>query len=219
MVWTQVAAGNRMDAKTVQKVETSPFDLELQQSDLASKIIIGLERVAEIFRVMLWEKAKRLNLSPIQIQLLIFLRYHGEESSTISSLAREFNLSKPTVSDAVSALGNKGLIDRKGNPIDTRSYSIRLTIKGIKIVRETEKFADPLKQIVAGLSDAEIEKFWSVLSQIIYQSNQASLVSVQRMCFNCKFYGSKARTSYCHLLARKLRPRDIRIDCPEFIDL
>lgn len=206
-----------MDSKIVQNIETSPFDLQHQQAEIESKIVVALERVAEIFRILLWDKAKNLNLSPIQIQILIFLKHHNLEKSTVSYLSREFNLAKPTVSGVVSALKSKNLIDKIQSPHDTRSYSIRLTQRGTRLVLETENFANPLKQIAADFSDTEKEVFWNVLSRLIFKSNQAGLISIQRMCFNCKFYEQEHQSSYCHLLGKKLEANDIRIDCPEFV--
>lgn len=49
----------------------SIFDPKNQIKDVSSKIVAGLERISEAFKVLLWEKAKALGLSPIQIQILI----------------------------------------------------------------------------------------------------------------------------------------------------
>ena len=53
-----------------------------QQLDLNSKIIAGLERISEAFKALLWEKAKILRLSPIQIQILIFIKFHIHTAQT-----------------------------------------------------------------------------------------------------------------------------------------
>ena len=50
----------------------SVFNPNHQETDISSKIVAGLERISEAFKVLLWEKAKLLGLSPIQIQILIF---------------------------------------------------------------------------------------------------------------------------------------------------
>ncbi len=50
------------------------FDLEIQNSAIEGKIVAGMERLSQVFRILLWEKAKKHNLSPIQIQLLIFIK-------------------------------------------------------------------------------------------------------------------------------------------------
>jgi len=52
------------------------FDPIEQNENIDSKIIAGLERISRVFRLLLWDIAKDENLSPIQIQFLIFLLYN-----------------------------------------------------------------------------------------------------------------------------------------------
>ena len=207
-----------MDNKTNQNLNSSPFDLLHQQNEIESKIVVGLERFAEVFRFLLWERAKILNLSPIQIQILIFLKHHSREKSKVSYLSKEFNLSKPTISDSILTLQKKKLIQKVQDPNDTRSFNIHLTDKGIKTVLETEDFANPLKGIFTEFSDEEKAIFWNVLSKTILKLNSNGIIPIQRMCFNCKFYEERDEESHCLLLNKKLKSNDIRIDCPEFID-
>lgn len=50
----------------------SDFDLNQQIQSTESKIVASLERIAQAFRVLLWQESKEFALSPIQVQLLIF---------------------------------------------------------------------------------------------------------------------------------------------------
>jgi hypothetical protein len=108
----------------------SIFNLNIQNQSTDNKIVAGLERLSHVFKTLLWEKAKDYNLSPIQIQILIFVQYHPAAINTVSYLAGEFNVTKPTVSDAVKVLGQKGLISKTFSSDDSRSYSIALTDAG-----------------------------------------------------------------------------------------
>ena len=121
-------------------MEKSVFDLEFQQKSITSKIVVGLERVSEVFKVLLWEHAKVIGLSPIQIQILIFIAYHKSELCNVSHLAKEFNVTKPTISDAVRVLDKKKYIIKDYSLSDNRSYSILLSALGKDIVSETENF-------------------------------------------------------------------------------
>jgi len=82
----------------------SVFNLDNQNTNLDYKIVAGLEQLSQVFRILLWEKAKEHSLSPIQIQLLIFIRHHSADKTTISYLAQELNFTKPTISDAIKVL-------------------------------------------------------------------------------------------------------------------
>ncbi len=124
------------------------FDPESQQADLSAKITAGLERVSQAFKTLLWDKAKLLGLSPIQIQLLIFVAHHKSGWNNVSALANEFNVTKPTISDAVKVLDKKKLILKDYSSTDNRSYTIVLSEKGKAVVRETEDFANPVGQLL-----------------------------------------------------------------------
>ncbi len=195
---------------------TRMFDPNIQNEDTSSKIIAGLERISEAFKVLLWEKAKEVQLSPIQIQLLIFIAYHEESLCTVSHLAREFNLTKATISDAIRVIHNKALIKKAPSSEDSRSYSISLTTKGKKIVSETEDFPLPIKRHLDALSNKAQETLFATISRLIHQLNQTGVLTVQRTCFSCKYYDTSKKTDYCHLLQKPLTSQTIRRDCPEF---
>lgn len=194
----------------------SVFNLNNQNANLDNKIVAGLERLSQVFRILLWEKAKVHCLSPIQIQLLIFIRYHSAEKTTVSYLAREFNFTKPTISDAIKILEQKKLIKKITNKQDTRSYTINLTAAGREIVVETEIFTNPLTNIISKATDTDKIILWENISNLIVNLNKLEVISVQRTCFNCKHYALKNKTHFCNLLYIKLLKQDIRIDCQEF---
>ena len=91
--------------------------------ELQSKIITGLERLGEVFRVLLWQKAKVYGISPIQIQILLFVANHQTSLANVSYLAKEFNVTKPTISDAVRVLLKKDFLAKDLSPADSRRYN------------------------------------------------------------------------------------------------
>ncbi|SFE50743.1 MarR family winged helix-turn-helix transcriptional regulator [Sunxiuqinia elliptica] len=193
----------------------SVFNLNEQNTSLDKKIVAGLERLSQVFKTLLWEKAKAFGLSPIQIQLLIFIKHHSQDKSTVSYLAREFNLSKPTISDAVKTLLKKQLIVKQAAS-DSRSYSIGLTAAGHKLVAQTEDFASPITDLVAQGTMQDKQVLWENIAKLIVQLNKLDIISVQRTCFNCKYYGKKEEAHFCKLLDQKLETQDLRLDCAEF---
>ncbi len=108
-------------------MKESAFNPTHQEKDVSSKVVAGLERISEVFKILLWEKAKLVGLSPIQIQILLFIAYHKRNLCNVSHLAKEFNVTKPTVSDAVKVLNKKGFIIKDFSSSDSRSYSILLS--------------------------------------------------------------------------------------------
>lgn len=195
----------------------SVFNLENQNKSIDSKIAAGLERLAQVFRILLWNKAREQSLSPVQIQLLIFIHTHSDEKSTVSYLSQEFNLTKPTISDAVKVLEQKKLIKKITDSSDTRSYTIRLTSAGKKAVSETEDYVQPLIELIGKTNKSDKLILWQTIVDFITQLNKMEIITVQRTCVKCKYFATKNNSGFCNLLNQKLETRDIRIDCDEFI--
>ncbi|MEO9967902.1 MAG: MarR family winged helix-turn-helix transcriptional regulator [Reichenbachiella sp.] len=197
-------------------MKKSAFNIESQQKSLTSKVVVGLERISEVFKSLLWEQAKATGLSPIQIQILVFLTYHKSNLCKVSYLAHEFNVTKPTISDAVRVLLLKGLVEKKDAGGDSRSYILGLTKVGNQLIADIEQFAAPVDQEVAKLDNNQLTTVYQTLTELIYQLNQSGVLSVQRTCYLCSFYEKKSAGHYCHFLEQKLSDTEIRIDCPEY---
>lgn len=194
----------------------SIFNTEFQQNDLTGKIVIGLERISEVFKSLLWEHAKEIGLSPIQIQILIFVAYHKDELCNVSHLAKEFSITKPTISDAVRVLEAKLLIRKTYGTGDGRSYTISLSEEGSKVVERTHNFASPIKDQLDKMDNSKLEIVYHTLTKLIYNLNKNGVIGVQRMCSGCKFYESNNLNHYCHFIKNDILPNDLKMDCPEF---
>lgn len=197
-------------------MERSVFDPHLQAGNIDAKAIVALERIAEVFRVALWEAGKAHGLSPLQIQLLIFLKFHSPEKCKVSYLAQEFSLSKPTISEAVRTLLKKELIGKETDPADTRSYTIQLTAAGDKLAAETASFANGLLPAFANWEDDRKNNFYRDLLQLIANLQKLGFINVQRTCLKCRFFREDEKGYYCQLLKMPLQSQDLRVDCPEF---
>lgn len=198
-------------------MKRSAFDLDHQNSSIESRIIASLERVSQAFRVLLWNESKEFSLSPIQVQVLIFLLHHSEQKRKVSYLASEFNMTKATISDTVKTLEQKQLIEKEYEQHDSRSYIIHLTKKGKDIAKQTSLFAEQIQVPVNKLPSAEKEKLLLNLLGIIHHLNHSGIITIQRMCFSCRFYsaGKNGQEHFCGLLNSRLQAGDLRIDCAE----
>lgn len=199
-------------------MEQSDFDLQHQNQSTESRIVAALEKISQAFRVLLWQESREFSLSPIQVQVLIFLLYHSEEKRKVSYLADEFNMTKATISDTVKALAQKGLIKKAYEPHDTRSYVMHLTETGREIAKKTALFTRELHAPIDQLHADDKENLLLSLLNIIRHLNRAGVITVQRMCMTCAYYRSsgKGQKHFCTLLNQKLEVKDLRIDCPEY---
>ena len=198
-------------------MKKSTFDLNHQNSSIESKIVASLERVSQAFRVLLWNESKEFSLSPIQVQVLIFLLTHSDEKRKVSYLAEEFNMTKPTISDTIKTLEHKLLIQKEYEQHDTRSYIINLTKKGKTIAKQTSLFAKQIQVPIDNLHSTDKKNLLLSLLDIIHHLNKSGIITIQRMCFTCHFYKSNksGQEHFCGLLNTKLADTELRIDCTE----
>lgn len=195
----------------------SNFDLTHQNQSTESKIVASLERIAQAFRVLLWQESKEFSLSPIQVQVLIFLLYHSSEKRKVSYLADEFNMTKATISDTIKTLEQKNLITKEYEANDTRSYVIHLTKKGKDIAGKTSFFTKEIQAPIEKLHPDDKENLLLSLLNIIRHLNKSEVITIQRMCMTCAYYqpSDKGQRHFCKLLNQNLHVADLRIDCPE----
>ncbi len=200
-------------------MSTSDFNLNHQNKSTESKIVASLERIAQAFRVLLWQESKENSLTPIQVQVLIFLRFHSDEKCKVSYLASEFNMTKATISDTIKTLGQKQLITKETQQHDTRSYIIKLTKKGKEIADKTSMFSKEIIKPIDSLHPDDKEHLLLSLLNIIRHLNQSGVITIQRMCLTCSYYdySNKTKKHFCKLLNQDLQPTDLRIDCPEHL--
>lgn len=193
----------------------SSFNLNEQNQKIESRIVVALERISEAFRVLLWNEGKENSLSPIQIQILIFLHFHSLEKCKVSYLAGEFNMTKATISDSVRVLFAKDLVIKETDPSDTRSYSLILTAEGKKIAEKASFFASSIERPIEKLTQEQKTIMLNGLLKLIYDLNRSGIINIQRMCSTCSNYEIYNGIHYCKLLKSPLAENELRVDCPE----
>lgn len=193
----------------------SSFNLNEQNQKIESRIVVALERISEAFRVLLWNESKENSLSPIQIQILIFVYFHSSEKCKVGYLADEFNMTKATISDSVKVLLAKDLVNKEIDPTDTRSYSLSLTTEGIKTAQKASFFASSIEQPLEKLTAEQKTIMLNGLLKLIYDLNKSGVITIQRMCFTCSNYQVDKGVHYCKLLKSQLAENELRVDCPE----
>jgi DNA-binding MarR family transcriptional regulator len=195
----------------------SPFDIDYQNKNIDSRVIAALERISQAFRVLLWNESKEHSLSPIQLQILIFLLHHSEEKRKVSYLADEFNMTKATISDSVKVLEQKKYIRKASEPHDTRSYIMHLTVKGKEVAKRTALFTNEILVPVAKLHADDKENLLVILMGLIQHLNKSGVITIQRMCKTCAHYTAAKgnQPHFCKLLNKDLAESELRLDCPE----
>jgi len=194
--------------------------LNLPALELNQKIIAGLERIAEVFKSLLWEKAKVHGVSPIQIQILLFISTHEAGLCNVSQLAKEFGVTKPTISDAVRVLLIKEFLKKDFSPTDNRRFNLRLSSAGEQIAYDLNGYNLPVVKEIGQFDTEELSNLYRTISKLIFQLNQNGIIQVQRTCYGCRYYhGDKNSEHFCQLLKMKLEVEQIELDCREFEEI
>lgn len=196
----------------------SSFNPEEHLVNVNSKIIASLEKISQVFWVLLQTQAQNHGLSSTQLQLLLFIKFHPAiHQRKAAFMAKEFNVTKATISDSVKALEQKGLVQRIIDTKDSRSFILSLTPKGQELATATENFTSPLDNAVDDLPQEQKQSLLCSMFDLIYRLNQTGIVSPQRMCYNCRHYGGNRRDEhYCNLIQQPLLADDLRLECLEF---
>lgn len=200
-----------MDSK-----DKSPFNLDSQHLNVDDKIIIAFEKIAEVMRHFQWEYAKKHKISPIQLQILIFTKYHSNDKCTVSYLANEFHITKATISDSIKTLVTKKYVKKINNSADTRSFHLELTPIGDAITDQIKDYTETIKEPVLGLQNDKKEVLLDSLLSLIFTFTNKGIINTQRMCFTCRHYrGDNVSSHFCNLLQEKIDIKYLRIDCKE----
>jgi DNA-binding MarR family transcriptional regulator len=198
----------------------SLFYLPQQHGDVDAKLAAGLERLGRVFRGLLWEAAGEHDLSPIQIRFLIDLRFRAETGRRVGELAETFDLTAPTVSDALQTLAEKGLVTKEPDPSDRRARIVRLTDAGRERADALSTWAEPVREHLRDLADDRKTDALTLVMDLVASLEASGKISRSRMCKTCRFFARDAHAGadaphHCRLLDQPLAPGDLRIDCPE----
>ncbi len=185
---------------------------------IEEKIVFGIEKLARANRVLLWEVAKQRKLSPIQIQFLTFINSHPEGFCTVNNLAKEFDLSEATVSEAIKSLQNKGFISKERKEEDRRVFILRLTEGGRKLSNKVSVWSDALVEQIGQFPADEKEEILLYLMELLKSLKKAGIISVAKMCLTCVNFERDAhpnsmRPHYCKLTDSPLANSELTIDC------
>lgn len=196
----------------------SVFDRNGHQANQRAKIIVGLERLSTLFRAALWEEAKQYNLSPLQVQILLFIAFHDTKQCSVTAIAREFAVTKATISDAVKVLLEKDLL-KKNAGYDARGFLLTLSAAGSKYTGKLSGVSDFFQASLDKVPQVEINKIWEGMLLLIGHLQETAIIPM-RMCNNCRHFGKEhpsGNPHFCNLMQKPLAVENIRLDCPEHV--
>jgi DNA-binding MarR family transcriptional regulator len=164
--------------------------------------------------------AERDELSSTQMRVLVWLYLGPPPSARSTALARELNVSDPTMSDAVAALLRKKLVARRRDPNDGRSQHLVLTAAGRRTAANASRWTAPAEVAASRLDRADTEALLDGLVKLIAKLHDAELIPVSRACSTCTRLGvvDAARRQYwCNFYDTALAVDELRVDCVDHV--
>jgi DNA-binding MarR family transcriptional regulator len=188
-------------------------------ADLDRRLADALERLGNGMRSLAQHTAREHGLSPLQQQAVLALARQPRQRREVAALAKEADVTTPTMVDAVAALERKGLVTRSPTG-DGRRRELSLTADGEAVAGELSDWDAPLTAALADVPVAERATTLQTVLDVIGRLQRAGVVGVMRTCTTCRFFGrderpDQAAPHFCHLLRMPLPRIALRTDCPE----
>ncbi len=195
----------------------TPFCPVCQREALAPRIFIAFERISTALRMHMWRISTEYHISPVQLYILIFLRYHKPEKVRIVRLAKILHVSVPTVSDALHTLRRKGYLIVRRSKRDRRVRKIHLTQKGKDLSEALERWAQPFVDILMKWSEDEQLQLYTLLTKAIEEFYKRDLIHSEGMCIACQNFEPIDDVRYrCALMKKELSRDALQLDCPNY---
>ncbi len=188
------------------------------KEDINYKIVSLLERIGLVFRVLTFEAAKKERLSPTQIQFLLYLYNHKKTASKAIAIAREFNLTAATVSEVITSLKRKKLINKKINKKDGRVLNLQITASGKKLACKLSDWTSILWKTVNKFSKQSKENSILFLMELIAELQKQRIITIAKMCITCgnfkkNAYPTRDKPHHCKLTNKPLANSDLNLNC------
>lgn len=126
---------------------------------------IALLRTASDISKILDEHFSKYGISEGKFTILMLLYRQSDYQLSPISLSKKAEVTKGTMTGLIVGLENQGFIEKIPNPCDQRSYLVRLSSKGLRILEEifpVHYFL--IAKLMSGLEDGQLKELTSLLN-------------------------------------------------------
>lgn len=195
-----------------------PSSFEQLNPPAGERVAHGLAKIALALRHRAWSRARADDLTPTQGEVLALLHRRGPVS--LSEVARQLAIGRPTASEAVSTLVDKGLVRKETDATDRRRVTLVLTGAGRRAARQALLWPHFLAEVVDELDVSEQAALVGALQKVIRRLQDRGEIPVSRMCATCTYFrpyrhDDPRRPHHCAYVGLPFGDRDLRFDCAE----
>ena len=137
---------------------------------MEEKVLIGflIKQIHIAFETRCHKNLQRYNLTPSQMDILLYLKKHQKDTLTQRDLETGLTLKNPTVTGLLNRLEEKGFITREQNLNDKRSKFIKMTDKSERVLEDAYLYIQELDaKMLNGISEEEQEQLFKHIYKIL----------------------------------------------------
>lgn len=194
--------------------------LDKTTDPLPHRLASALSKVSVSLKRRLWRDAASRRISPLQAQILAFLRQRPTHGATVTDITRMLGVTMPTASDVIAVLVRRGLLRKIRTEGDGRVFNVMLTARGRRRAEQVMGWPDFLLWAAELLPVEEQESLLRTLVKLIKAIQDRGEIPVARMCVTCTHFrpyihSDSQRPHHCALVDAPFGDRLIRVDCNE----
>jgi DNA-binding MarR family transcriptional regulator len=194
--------------------------LEKTTDPLPHRLASALSKVSVSLKRRLWRDATSRRISPLQAQVLAFLRQRPAHGATVTDITRMLAVTMPTASDVIAVLVKRGLLRKIRTEEDGRVFNVMLTARGRRRAEQVMGWPDFLLWAAELLPPEEQESLLRTLVKLIKAIQERGEIPVARMCVTCTHFrphmhDDPQRPHHCMIVDAPFGDRLLRIDCNE----
>lgn len=194
--------------------------LEKSTDPLPHRLASALSKVSVSLKRRLWRDAASRRISPLQAQILAFLRQRSTHGATVSDITNMLGVTMPTASDVIAVLVRRGLLRKFRTEADGRVFTVLLTARGRRRAEQVMGWPDFLLWAAELLPVEEQESLLRTLIKLIRSIQERGEIPVAKMCVTCTHFRphvheDRERPHHCALVDAPFGDRLLRIDCQE----
>jgi DNA-binding MarR family transcriptional regulator len=183
--------------------------------DLEEKILSLVDRISRAYDYILRKCSSKHGITTLQAELLLLAGKSNIGDRGVTKTSRMLLVTQPTVSDSISALARKGLIEVSQSDFDKRITRIKLSDKGEKIFRDLQTCIETFKEAIKIFDAESQEDLFKSFMMLTHSLYKLGIVKEARMCLTCRHLLRDAEIYYCSLLGVKMTLRELKIDCQD----
>ena len=137
---------------------------------MEEKVLIGflIKQIHIAFETRCHKNLQKYNLTPSQMDILLYLKKHQKDTLTQRDLETGLTLKNPTVTGLLNRLEEKGFITREQNLNDKRSKFIKMTDKAERVLEDGYLYIQELDaKMLNGISEEEQEQLFKHIYKIL----------------------------------------------------